>query len=88
LLTVTSPGGGDASRTRLIVMRHEGVRVAGVADEVDGIHRVLPEDVKPVPATVARASTPHSRGVVSVQGRGVGVLDDRRLFQDIQRGLA
>ncbi len=76
------------ARRRLVVMRYEGSRVAGVADEVDGIHRVLPEEIRPAPATVARAAAPHARGLLTLQGRAIGVLDDRQLFQDIQRGLA
>ena len=90
LLTVgaAAPTPEAQTRTRLVVMRHEGVRVAGIADEVDGIHRVLPDDVKPAPATVARAASPHARGVLNVHGRGVGFLDDRQLFENIQRGLA
>lgn len=75
-------------KTRLLVMHRDGVRVVTVADEVDGIHRVRPEDVKPAPATVARSASPHTRGVMSLNGQAVGLLDDRLLFQGIQGGLA
>ena len=59
-----------------------------IADEVDGIQGVRPDELSAVPSTVARAATSHSRGVLSSRGRAVGVLDDERLFQSIQRSLA
>ena len=76
------------AQNRLLVIRHEGVRVVCLADEVDGIHRLRPDELKAVPSTVARAAASHSRGVLSSRGRAVGVLDDQRLFHAIQQGLA
>lgn len=89
-LTVTSPAaapGLKPGRRCLLVIRREGVRVACIADEVDGIHRVSPNAIRVVPSTVARSAS-HSRGVMSSGGRSVGVLDDQRLFQAIQGSLA
>jgi chemotaxis-related protein WspD len=75
-------------RMRLLVMRREGARVVTVTDEVDGVHHTQPGDVRPLPATVANGATPHSRGVIALPGRTVGLLDERRLFQDLEGRLA
>lgn len=73
---------------RLVVLRRDGVRVACLADEIDSIHRCRPGDIAALPSTLARSASGHSRGVVSVHGRSIGVLDDRLMLDSIQRGLA
>ncbi|HXT71158.1 MAG TPA: chemotaxis protein CheW [Vicinamibacterales bacterium] len=90
-LDARPPGPEDAFRPaqqRVLVVRREGVRVACVVDEVDGIYRCGPSEVATLPPTVARASSSHSRGIASIHGRPIGVLDDNRVFATIQRGLA
>lgn len=90
-LNARASGPDDALRPaqeRLIVVRRDGVRIACVADEIDSIHRCRPSEIATLPATVARSGSTHSRGVTTVHGRPIGVLDEQLLFASMQRGLA
>ena len=73
---------------RLLVIRGGTMLAVCPADEVYGIHHVDARELEAVPATVARAATTYSKAVVSWRGHSVGVLDDQRLFQTLQRSLA
>lgn len=77
-----------AGHQRLLVIRHEKARMACPVDDVHGIHRVHPRDLKDVPATVAKAATTCSKAVVSWRSQSVGLLDAPRLFGTLQRSLA
>jgi chemotaxis-related protein WspD len=72
---------------RLIVMRRDDVRAACPVDDVHGIHRYSPKELRDVPATVARASATYSTAVLSWQGHTVGVLDEDLLFYTLKRSL-
>jgi len=78
---------GAQQPQRLLVIRSAQVRVACPVDEVQGIHRVKPSDIKRVPATVAHAAT-YSRGVLGWQNHTVGVLNESRLFSGLERSMA
>jgi chemotaxis-related protein WspD len=72
---------------RLLVLRHDSVRVVLPADEVSGIQRFHSKEFKEVPTTVSKAATAHSKAVLSWAGRVVGLLDERVLFATLQRSL-
>ena len=73
---------------RLLVIGGETIRAACPVDEVLGVHDVFDGMLGEVPATVAKASTTHSKAVVPWQGHSVGLLDERTLFRTLQRSLA
>jgi chemotaxis-related protein WspD len=73
---------------RLLVIAGGTVRAACPVDEVQGIHRFHPRELKDVPATVSKGSAPYSKAVLSWRRRVVGLLDDRRLFESLERSLA
>ena len=77
-----------AAGQRLLVIRRGEVRAVAPADEVCGIHHFHPHELKPLPATVAKAPTVHSKAVVSWSGHTVGVLDEQILFRTLQRSVA
>ena len=79
---------GRLTLQRLLVLRREEVRAVCQADEVHGIYRVHPSELQEVPATVGKATERHSRAVLAWQGHSVGLLDDRLVFQTLQRSLA
>jgi chemotaxis-related protein WspD len=74
--------------TRLVVVEHEGKRTVFPADEVYGIVRFRASELTEVPATVAKASTRYVRGLLPWKNGSLGIIDDRLLFQSVDRGLA
>lgn len=80
--------GALASPPRVLVLRGAQLRVACPVDEVQGIHRVRPADIRRPPATVANAGTTYSRAVAPWETHAVGILDETRLFAGLERSLA
>jgi chemotaxis-related protein WspD len=72
---------------RLLVIRREAVRVVCPVDEVHGIHRFHPRELKNVPATVAKATASYSTGLLPWRGHSVGTLDDQLLFYTLKRSI-
>ena len=81
-------GAARTVQQRLLVIRREELRAVCPADEVHGVHRIHPRELKAVPTTVAKATATHSKAVVSWQGHSVGLLDDQPLFHTLRRSLA
>jgi chemotaxis-related protein WspD len=73
---------------RFLVLRQGQVRAVFPVDEVHGVHRFHPRELKDVPSTVARAATTYSSAVLSWRGRSVGLLDDGLLFHSLKRSVA
>lgn len=72
---------------RLLVIRRDDVRVVCPVDEVYGIHRFRPRDVKDVPTTVAKAGITYSTSILPWREHSVGLLDDQLLFYTLKRSL-
>lgn len=72
---------------RLLVANWDGQRVAFPVDEVHGIWRFEPHQLKPTPATVSLSNQTCSRGILHWQGRAVGYLDGEVLFSTLNRSL-
>jgi chemotaxis-related protein WspD len=79
--------GSHASPNRLLVVTWDGHRFAFPVDEVHGIHRFQPDDLKEPPATVARSHPAYSRGVFLWRNRSTGFLDADSLFSTLNRSL-
>jgi chemotaxis-related protein WspD len=77
----------DAHR-RLLVIRRDQVRAVCPVDEVHGIHRFHPRELKDVPATLARATATYSKAVLEWRERSVGLLDHELLFHSLKRSVA
>jgi chemotaxis-related protein WspD len=73
--------------SRLVVGGREGSRFAFPVDEVHGIHRFSPKELKEVPSTVSKAHTTYMRNILIWQDKSVGCLDDQFLFDMLDRGL-
>ena len=73
---------------RLIVVNHPDGRMAFPVDEVRSTHAYHVDELKALPATVARTSTNFADGLLGWQGRTVGRLDGRRLAEALNRSLA
>ena len=78
------------ARQRLLVIRRDQVRAVCPVDEVHGIHRFHPRELKDVPTTVARAAATYSKALLSWRDRSVGLLDDELLVsqREAERGVS
>ena len=84
------PAGRDRRSTvyrRLLVIRREDVRAVCPVDEVHGVHRFHPRELKNVPTTVAHAAVAYSTGLLAWRDHSVGVLDDQLVFYMLKRSL-
>lgn len=65
---------------RMVVAGREGSRFVFPVEEVHGIHRFDPNELKAVPSTVAKAQSTYIQGILLWQNKSVGCLDDQLLF--------
>lgn len=72
---------------RLLVTSHKSGSAVFPAHEVHVGHRYHPEELKPLPATVALAASRHVIGLLAWRNYNVGVLDDELLFYTLNRSL-
>src|SRR3984893_18693753 len=72
---------------RLVVAGRAGSRFVFPVDEVHGIHRFSPNELKGVPSTVAKSQTTYLKGMLLWQNKSVGCLDDQLLFDMLDRSL-
>ena len=83
-----TPSRRRAGVPRLLVARGKGGTVAFPVDEVQGTERFHPRDLKGVPATIAHAKAAHTRSLIMVGGKTVGLLDEPLLFRAVEQALA
>jgi len=86
-LAAASREGRGTAYQRLLVIRRESIRVVCPVDEVHGIHRFHPRELKAVPTTVAKSTVAYSTALLPWQGHSVGALDDQLLFYTLKRSL-
>jgi len=90
LLELTPEAEGEASSVvyeRMLVVVREGQRFVFPVEQILGVHRVAPEDLGEVPATLSRSARSLTRGIFQLDGRHVGLLDEERLFPAMTRSL-
>ncbi|SDD05528.1 chemotaxis-related protein WspD [Sphingomonas sp. YR710] len=90
-LDAVAEGEGQDVRTahrRLVVAGWQGKRIVLPVDEVHGVLRFDVEALAAVPAILAGSGKPFTRGMLAWQQRTVGYLDERLLFDAIDRSLA
>ena len=75
-------------RPRLLVARKAKSIMAFPVDEVMGLHRFHRDTVRAIPATVAHAVPQFSRGMLTVDERRIGLLDDELVFHALTKILA
>jgi chemotaxis signal transduction protein len=72
---------------RLLICDQKGSRFAFPVDEILGVRTYIPRDLKEVPATLAKAVSRHTVGVLQIENRTVGYLDDERVFQFLDKNV-
>lgn len=73
---------------RMVVICREGNRFVFPVDEILGVHRIVPEDLKEVPATLSRSARALTRGIFPLGRWHVGLLDEDLFFPALTRSLA
>lgn len=73
---------------RLLVVNRDGNRLAFPVDEVYGMHRYHPRELRTVPDTLSRKTATYSLGILPWQNRTVGCLDDGLLFYTLGKGFS
>ncbi|WP_018182155.1 chemotaxis protein CheW [Kaistia granuli] len=73
---------------RLVVIGRANGRIAFSVHEVHGIHRFRPNALTAVPGTVGQAASAFTKTMLAWQGRSVGILDETRLLDAIDRSIA
>ena len=76
------------ARARLLVINHGGNRVVFPVDEMGGICRYDPRELRALPATVSRGANPFTKALLSWDGRAVGFLDEQRVMPAANRSVA
>ncbi len=75
------------ARERLVVLKRGPERFAFPAAEVHGAHRFHPDDLRPVPSTLALATAKYTRAVLPWDNGGIGLLDEDLLFHTLNRSM-
>ena len=70
---------------RMVVVEKEENRWVFAVDEIYGVHRVGPEDLTHVPATVAKASQTYTKHLIKWQDRNVNYLDEELIFYTLTK---
>jgi chemotaxis-related protein WspD len=73
---------------RLLVLRQDGRRIVCRVDQIHGIERHGLHELQAPPATLGKSAACFTRAVLTWDGRTVGLIDEERLFDHINRNLA
>ena len=90
LLDLTGETGSETAGNvcqRMVVVCREGNRFVFTVNEILGVYRILPEDLRDVPATLSRSTRALTRGIFTLDGRNVGLLDEDQFFPAMTRSL-
>jgi chemotaxis-related protein WspD len=79
---------GGMARPRLVVIRHGSGPIAFCVDEVQPTFRFDEKALKSVPATIVRASSNFTKGLLAWRERPVGYLDAERIVHAVNQSLA
>ena len=79
---------GQSVYERMLVLSHHGERVVFSVHEVHVGVRYHPDNLKPIPVTVAQSAVRYTSGVLSWENHNVGVLDETLVFGVLNRQFA
>lgn len=72
---------------RFCVVRKDNISWVFPADEMLGMVSYNEKDVEAVPSTVAKSFQKFTRGLLSIAGKKIGLLDETRLFEGLSRSV-
>ena len=79
---------GSRGIERMLIIKRGSERFAFMVDEIRGIERFHVGDLGSVPGTIANGPNRTVRGLVSLGGHRVGVLDEERVFHVLNQSLS
>lgn len=89
LLGMKGDDSATPSRTRrFMVLRSSVGRLLVAVDEVQIAHRYHDGEILPPPATLSRSETSFTQGLLALDGRMIGVIDEARLMDALDRNIA
>jgi chemotaxis-related protein WspD len=74
-------------KPRLCVVRAGRERFAFGVDEALGVRRISAGRLQPVPATLAKSPSAQVASCFELDGRNVGLIDEKRIFNSLDRSL-
>ena len=75
------------SPERLVVVLQDNHLVAFPVSEVRGIIRYTPEMIKDLPVTVSGSKAVYTIGIIHLEGKDIGLLKNKPLFQTLTKDL-
>ena len=84
----TASGNDRMVYGRWLVTSWDSKRLVFPADEVHGVHRFEPDQLRDPPATLTKSGTSYTKGVLTWHGRMVLCLDAELLFPALSESLA
>ncbi len=88
LLGISGDDGPEPVRPRICVIAQDHERVAFPVDEVLGVRRLDESALAPTPATVSQSPGALTSSMFEYDGRGVGLLDEEKLFAALARCMS
>ncbi len=88
LLGISEDDGPAPVRPRICVIAQDHERVAFPVDEVLGVKRLDETALVPTPATLSQSPGALTSSMFDYDGRGVGLLDQERLFAALARCMS
>ena len=85
-LSLEEKGKSDG-RARLCVVRNGHERFAFAVDEILGVRRISSARLQPVPVTLDKSPSAQTTSCFEADGHNVGLIDERRLFNSLDRSL-
>ena len=77
----------EVAQRRLLIAKKDADRFAIPVDEIFGILRLSPGEIKDLPATVVHSERRCVSGMILWKEKSVGLLDEERLFELLNKNL-
>ena len=87
-IELEAQAGFGTMSSRLMVVEWEGKQVTFPVAEIQGVHRFRPDELREVPATLARSNPSLTRAILVRNDLKIGCLDEESLFAALNRNLA
>ena len=72
---------------RMLIVEKEGNTWVFPVDEIYGVYRLTPDELRKVPANVAKSTNTYTKSIISWQSKNVVYLDDELLFYTLKKNL-
>ena len=72
---------------RMVVVSYNGTKFVFPVSEIKGVYRYGNQDIQEAPATSMNCSVHYLKGMLDLEGRHVGIIDQTLLFPALERGI-